>query len=55
MDSEEVVRRFRAERRILTRLEHPNIARLLDGGTTEDGRPYFVMEHVEGRPIDELL
>ena len=35
------------------RLEHPNIARLLDGGTTEDGRPYFVMEYVEGAPIDE--
>lgn len=53
MDSEEVVQRFRAERRILTRLEYPNIARILDGGTTDDGRPYFVMEHVEGRPIDE--
>ena len=53
MDSEEVVQRFRAERRILNRLEHPNIARILDGGTTGDGRPYFVMEHVEGRPIDE--
>jgi serine/threonine-protein kinase len=53
MDSDEVVQRFRAERRILTRLEHPNIARILDGGTTDDGRPYFVMEHVEGRPIDE--
>jgi serine/threonine-protein kinase len=54
MDSDEVVQRFRAERRILTRLEHPNIARILDGGTTGDGRPYFVMEHVEGRPIDEF-
>jgi len=54
MDTEEVVQRFRAERRILTRLEHPNIARILDGGTTGDGRPYFVMEHVEGRPIDEF-
>jgi serine/threonine-protein kinase len=53
MDSDEVLQRFRAERRILTRLEHPNIARILDGGTTGDGRPYFVMEHVEGRPIDE--
>ena len=53
MDTEEVIQRFRAERRILTRLEHPNIARILDGGTTDDGRPYFVMEHVEGRPIDE--
>jgi len=44
--------RFRAERQILASLEHPNIARLLDGGTTEDGVPYVVMEFVEGRPID---
>jgi eukaryotic-like serine/threonine-protein kinase len=54
MDSKEVVQRFRSERQILTRLEHPNIARILDGGTTGDGRPYFVMEYVEGRPIDEF-
>jgi TolB-like protein/Tfp pilus assembly protein PilF len=46
------VRRFRQERQILADLDHPNIARLLDGGTTEDGRPYFVMELVEGVPID---
>ncbi len=46
------VRRFHLERQILARLEHPNIARLLDGGTTGDGRPYLVMEHVEGVPID---
>jgi eukaryotic-like serine/threonine-protein kinase len=46
------LRRFHLERQILARLEHPNIARLLDGGTTEDGRPYLVMEHVEGVPID---
>ncbi|HEV2845067.1 MAG TPA: serine/threonine-protein kinase, partial [Thermoanaerobaculia bacterium] len=50
----EIVRRFRSERQILARLDHPNIARLLDGGTTEDGRPYFVMEYVEGRPIDAV-
>ncbi|PYQ59153.1 MAG: hypothetical protein DMF53_19250, partial [Acidobacteria bacterium] len=49
----EIVRRFRAERQILAHLDHPNIAKLLDGGTAEDGRPYFVMEYVEGRPIDE--
>lgn len=48
LDTEDVVRRFLAERRILSSLEHPNIARLLDGGTTEDNHPYFVMEHVEG-------
>src|SRR6266508_4150571 len=51
MDTDEVVRRFRQERSILSRLDHPNIARLLDGGTTDDGRPYFVMEYVEGEPI----
>lgn len=51
MDTEEVLRRFRQERRILSRLDHPNIARMLDGGTTEDGRPYFVMENVAGEPI----
>ena len=50
-DTEEVLRRFRAERRILARLEHPNIARLLDGGETDDGLPFFVMEHVDGVPL----
>jgi tRNA A-37 threonylcarbamoyl transferase component Bud32/tetratricopeptide (TPR) repeat protein len=44
-------RRFRGEQRILARLEHPHIARLLDGGTAVDARPYFVMEYVEGTPI----
>ncbi len=50
----QIVRRFRTERQILAHLDHPNIARLLDGGTAEDGRPYFVMDFVEGRPIDEV-
>ncbi|MGA9421430.1 MAG: tetratricopeptide repeat protein [Rhodanobacteraceae bacterium] len=45
--------RFNAERRILARLEHPGIARLLDGGMTSDGRPYTVMEYVEGHSITE--
>jgi eukaryotic-like serine/threonine-protein kinase len=45
--------RFRHERQILASLEHPNIARLFDGGTTEDGQPYFVMELIEGRPVNE--
>ena len=49
----ERVRQFRAERQILAWLEHPNIARLLDGGTTPEGLPYLVMEHVEGVPIDQ--
>jgi len=44
--------RFRRERRILARLEHPGIARILDGGTTEAGSPYFVMEYVDGLPLD---
>ena len=45
--------RFKNERQILARLDHPNIAHLLDGGTTDDGLPYFVMEFIEGKPIDE--
>ncbi|HEY4594858.1 MAG TPA: serine/threonine-protein kinase, partial [Thermoanaerobaculia bacterium] len=49
----EAVHRFLAERQILARLEHPNIARLYDGGSTPDGRPYLVMELVEGLPVDE--
>jgi serine/threonine protein kinase/Tfp pilus assembly protein PilF len=52
MDTDEIIRRFENERQILAQLEHPYIARLLDGGTTEDGLPYFVMEYVEGEPID---
>lgn len=48
-----VVERFCAERQILSNLSHPNIARLLDGGSTEDGQPYLVMEAVEGQPITE--
>ena len=52
MDTDEVLRRFRNERQILANLDHPHIGRLLDGGTTEDGQPYFVMEYIEGRPMD---
>ncbi len=52
MDSDDLLRRFRNERQILARLEHANIARLLDGGTADDGRPYFVMEYVDGEPVD---
>ena len=51
MDTESIVRRFRTERQILAGLDHPNIARLLDGGTTADGLPYLVMEYVEGAPL----
>ncbi|HEX8280523.1 MAG TPA: serine/threonine-protein kinase, partial [Chthoniobacterales bacterium] len=52
-DTDEVLRRFRSEREILARLEHPNIARLLDAGTTEDGLPYFVMEYVIGARVND--
>ena len=52
MDTDEILRRFRRERQILASLEHPNIARLLDGGVTPDGRPFLVMEHVDGERID---
>jgi tetratricopeptide (TPR) repeat protein len=51
LDSDEVVRRFRHERQVLAGLNHPHIARLLDGGTAE-GQPYLVMEYVAGEPID---
>ncbi|HEY0003992.1 MAG TPA: protein kinase [Pyrinomonadaceae bacterium] len=51
MDTDFIIRRFRNERQILAALEHPNIGCLLDGGTTEDGLPYFVMEYIEGRPL----
>jgi serine/threonine protein kinase/tetratricopeptide (TPR) repeat protein len=51
MDTDEIIRRFRSERSILASLEHPHIARLYDGGVTDDGRPYLVMELVEGEPI----
>jgi serine/threonine protein kinase/tetratricopeptide (TPR) repeat protein len=50
--SEELLRRFRYEREILAALSHPNIAQLYDGGTTDEGLPYLVMEYVEGEPID---
>jgi serine/threonine protein kinase len=52
-DSDFIVSRFKNERQILATLDHPNIARLLDGGTTENGTPYLVMELIEGRPISE--
>jgi serine/threonine protein kinase/tetratricopeptide (TPR) repeat protein len=51
MDSKQVIARFEAERQALALMDHPNIARVLDGGTTESGRPYFVMDLVKGMPI----
>jgi len=53
MDTDDILRRFRNERQILASLDHPNIARLMDGGTTPDGLPYFAMEYIEGTPIDQ--
>ena len=52
LDTDDIIRRFRNERQILAQLDHPNIARLIDGGTTDDGLPYFVMEYVNGEPIN---
>ena len=52
MDTDAVVRHFQIERQILASLEHPNIARLLDASTTESGVPYFIMEYIDGLPID---
>jgi tetratricopeptide (TPR) repeat protein len=54
MDTDFLLQRFRQERQILAGLDHPNIARLLDGGATEDGRPYLVMEYIEGIPITQF-
>jgi serine/threonine protein kinase len=53
LDTADVLLRFRHERQILANLDHPYIARLLDGGTTPDGRPYFAMEYVEGMPVGD--
>ena len=53
MDSKEVVARFEGERQALAMMDHPNIASIFDGGATETGRPYFVMELVKGTPITE--
>jgi len=51
MDTKEVIGRFEAERQALAMMSHPNIAKVFDAGTTQQGRPYFVMEHVPGEPI----
>ncbi|MEZ5941892.1 MAG: protein kinase [Planctomycetaceae bacterium] len=53
MDSRQVLARFEAERHALAMMDHPNIARVLDGGMTERGRPYFAMEYVKGVPLTE--
>ena len=53
MDTKQVIARFDAERQALAMMDHPNIAKVLDAGATETGRPYFVMELVKGVPIGE--
>ena len=53
LESDEIVRRFRNERQILASIDHPFIAKLLDGGSTPEGFPYLVIEYVEGQPIDQ--
>jgi serine/threonine-protein kinase len=53
ISTESMIQRFRAERQILARLDHVNIARLVDGGTTESGLQYIVMDYIEGEPIDK--
>ncbi|MHC4497250.1 MAG: protein kinase domain-containing protein, partial [Planctomycetota bacterium] len=53
MDTKQVVARFEAERQALALMDHPNIAKVLDAGSTDTGRPYFVMELVKGIPIIE--
>jgi serine/threonine protein kinase/Tfp pilus assembly protein PilF len=55
LDNEELMSRFRSEREVLAKLDHPNIARLIDAGTREDGSPYFVMEYVAGVPITTFV
>jgi serine/threonine protein kinase len=54
MDTSEILRRFRMERQVLASLNHPNIARLIDGGSTPEGLPFLAMEYVEGTPIDHF-
>src|SRR3970040_16139 len=54
MNSQEIVSRFEEERQILARLQHPNIARLLDGGISDQDIPFFTMEYVEGSPITQF-
>jgi serine/threonine protein kinase/tetratricopeptide (TPR) repeat protein len=53
LDTRGALARFKSERQILADLDHPNIARLLDGGSTEEGQPYFVMEYIHGEPLDQ--
>ena len=53
MDTDEIIKRFRIEQQALAGLNHPYIAKIIDGGTTDNGLPYFIMELIEGEPIDK--
>jgi serine/threonine-protein kinase len=53
LDTDDLVARFRAERQFLSTLDHPSIAQILDGGSLPDGRPYLVLEYVDGLPITD--
>ena len=53
MDTKQVIARFEAERQALAMMDHPNVARVFDAGSSDDGRPYFVMEHFPGIPITD--
>ena len=53
-DTRKVVARFNSERQALARMDHPNVAKVFDAGTSDNGRPYFVMECVAGLPMTEL-
>ena len=55
MDTEQVIARFEAEKQALAMMDHPNIAKVFDAGTTDTGRPFFVMELVHGVPDHEVL
>jgi serine/threonine protein kinase/Tfp pilus assembly protein PilF len=54
MDTQSVIARFEAERQALALMDHPNVAKILDGGVTEDGRPYFVMDLIQGLPVTQF-
>ena len=54
MDTRQVIARFEAERQALAMMDHPNIAKVFDAGTTDSGRPYFVMELVNGIPVTQF-
>ncbi len=53
MDTDEIIRRFKHERQTLANLDHPNIAKIIDGGTTEEGLPFFLMQYIDGIPITD--